>query len=734
MTARSRYRLLITSVLSGALAAASLVPLAATAQADAGPVPLGLTSFARIVVDEPRGHLFVSPGRSGSGVLVTDLQGGHVATVGSLPGATGLALTPDGASLWVALPTVGALSRVDTSSLQVVQTIALPTGQCPGDVAVVGTRLVYGHSCNQYAGTGGYGGLGVVDARTGASYGSVTSGPFYKPVVASGRAGQVFAADAAVSPTGLHLYDVSGTAPVLVATRAQACSNLRDLAARPDGGQVVTACGSPYRHDIWSADKLDPVGSYPSADYPSAGAWSADGSTFVAGTDSAYSTDVRIYTAGATTPRRAVDFASSGELLLPRGLAVSADGRRTWAVSGSSGGGVALRVLDDATRASTLSVAADPPYLYEGESTAVGGRLTNGGVGVAGVQLSVSRTSPGASPAPLAPVTTRADGTFVLTDTPPGLGSHTYTVAWSGDSARDGTSGSTTVTVQQRETSLRLTLAHGASAGAVAGLVQLRYTGGDPAGRTVSLVRTGGGLSVALPPVTTDVNGGAKFNDSAPAGAHTYTATVEAYGPYPAGSASATITVPASTSLTAVATPGSAWAGEAVTVSGTLTSGSSPVGGATVEVTRSGCSTTGWSGKASTSADGAWAVTDSSPQVGTCSYAVTYAGGSDYSAARTATSATVSLRPTELTLTAVRGTGSNKKFVDLTAHLGGWRSNRTLTITAQPSGGQEVVLASGPVDAAGDLKARHQPKTTTTYRVRYSGDEWYSAAMAERTL
>jgi hypothetical protein len=128
-------------VLVAAVLAGIVVPLAAPAAADTGPVPLGMTGFARIVADEARGHLFLSPGRSGSGVVVTDLAGAHVATLDGLPAATGMALTPDGSSLWVALPGLGSLKRVDTATLSITQTIPVPTGQCPGDVAVVGDRL-----------------------------------------------------------------------------------------------------------------------------------------------------------------------------------------------------------------------------------------------------------------------------------------------------------------------------------------------------------------------------------------------------------------------------------------------------------------------------------------------------------------------------------------------------------------------------------------------------------------
>lgn len=75
-----------TAPLLVAMLLASLLPLATPAQADTGPVDLGMSTFSRIVVDEANGHLFFSPGRSGNGVRVTDLQGQFVATVGDLSG------------------------------------------------------------------------------------------------------------------------------------------------------------------------------------------------------------------------------------------------------------------------------------------------------------------------------------------------------------------------------------------------------------------------------------------------------------------------------------------------------------------------------------------------------------------------------------------------------------------------------------------------------------------------
>ncbi len=76
------------------------------------------------------------------------------------------------------------------------------------------------HSCHSYGPSGGgYGGLGVVVyAAAGQSYGGVTSGPFYEPVVATGPAGQVYAADAGLRPPTRPRW-LWGVHPAATATR-----------------------------------------------------------------------------------------------------------------------------------------------------------------------------------------------------------------------------------------------------------------------------------------------------------------------------------------------------------------------------------------------------------------------------------------------------------------------------------------------------------------------------------
>ena len=142
MKVRTRPLLVAAALLAGAL-----VPLAAPAAADTGPVPLGMSTFGDIVVDEAHGQVFLSGGPTGAGVTVTDLDGAVVATL-AFPGATGMALSPDGSRLWMAQPDVRA-GEHRPGDARSRRSGGRSTG-CPGDVAVVGDRLVYGYSCNRY--------------------------------------------------------------------------------------------------------------------------------------------------------------------------------------------------------------------------------------------------------------------------------------------------------------------------------------------------------------------------------------------------------------------------------------------------------------------------------------------------------------------------------------------------------------------------------------------------------
>lgn len=735
-------------MLAVVVAAGSMLPAAWPATADTVPRALAMDSFARIVADPAHGQLFLSPGRSGSAVTVTDLDGNRTGTVAGLSGATGMALTPDGSSLWVALATGDALARVDTATLDVAQTVALPAGTCPGDVTVVGDRVVYGYSCNTYGGSGSYGGIGTVDATSGAVLGTDTTGAFYEPIVVPGPAGQVYAGDGGLSPTTLYLYSVTGAAPAKVTARRDTGSNLRELASSPDGSLVVQASGWPYQHNVYSAPDLGNAGVYPSDTYPNAVAWSADGSVVAAGTDSAYEPDVRLYATGGSQPLRTVDF-GNGVYLADRGLALSADGSTTWAVTTDVyGENVAVRQLSlQAPTATNLTLAADPSAAYSGTTTSVGGWLSSGGEGLPAATLTVTRIAGGVESA-LPAVQTRDDGTYVFQDTLPStVESLRYRVSFAGDAQHGPVTTETTVTVWSTVPGLTLELTEQSTASAnVYGTVRLGYSGNDsPAGVTVHVRRQGDGVSTALPDLVTDAFGSAKFTDSVPAGSTTtYVVSVDATGVHPAISQSDTITVsapqPAPTTLTLSASPKAVLVGTPVSLSGTLSAGTAAVGGREVVVTRSGCSSapgieTEVIGNTVTAADGRWSLADDYPWPGSCGYRAEWAGDATYAASSSPkVTVDVAKRTTTLTVSALRGSGRDKKTVTVTATLGATYANRTVTITAIPSGGSTVVLATGTVDGNGRLVATYQARTTATYTATFDGDSHYLPATATTTL
>ena len=333
----------------------------------------------------------------------------------------------------------------------------------------------------------------------------------------------------------------------------------------------------------------------------------------------------------------------------------------------------------------------------------------------------------------LAPVTTDQWGGAEFRDVPPG-GTFVYTASVEADGVHPPATATATITTLS-PTTLKAQAPATATAGTpvtVSGV--LTAPAGPVVGAAVSVVRSGCSSAAWSGTATTTPNGAWSVTDpDAPSGTCRYSASYAGTGDDAASTATASTVVSLrATSLTATA-PASLQFGAPLTVRGVLTTGTAALAGAPVSVLRAGCSPGDWDGKAVTAADGSWSVEDPAAPVGTCTYRASYAGDRLHAAATASATTTVSLRTTTLTVAVTRGTGSTKKLAYVTGQLGAWHTNRTLTITAQPTGGQEVVLASGAVDSSGRLTATYTPKTTTTYRVKYAGDDWYAPATAVRT-
>lgn len=79
------------------------------------------------MADTAHGHLFISQGSSSlNEIIVTDLSGQEFATIPDQDGVMGIALSPDGSTLYAALSADHAVSAISTATLQ--QTASYPIG------------------------------------------------------------------------------------------------------------------------------------------------------------------------------------------------------------------------------------------------------------------------------------------------------------------------------------------------------------------------------------------------------------------------------------------------------------------------------------------------------------------------------------------------------------------------------------------------------------------------------
>ncbi|MBC3843000.1 hypothetical protein GXW82_30995 [Streptacidiphilus sp. 4-A2] len=123
---------------------------------------LALTHYSHIAVDTVHGRLFFSQGAGTDSILVTDLDGSNPVTIPDEPGATGLALSSDDSTLYVALTDGDAISAINTSTLTESARYPSGAGSAPGSVAFVGGKLWYSY------GPVGAAGIGEVDPTAAA--------------------------------------------------------------------------------------------------------------------------------------------------------------------------------------------------------------------------------------------------------------------------------------------------------------------------------------------------------------------------------------------------------------------------------------------------------------------------------------------------------------------------------------------------------------------------------------
>jgi hypothetical protein len=261
-------------------------------------------------------------------------------------------------------------------------------------------------------------------------------------------------------------YDVSSGSAAAPVYGFLNDSVLESLQITPDGKDVVVASDSPDYHQILQVSTLSEVGEYPTTTAPTGlGTQSAPDSvsiasdgTVAAGVGKGNTNEVFVFAPGGSTPLNTYNFGptkiGASNSLASDGVAITPDGSDLFAITGINlvGARPILHIITDPEQAaSTLSVTG-PATDNKDQPITLTGALGGASPYVGGQTLQVTRTDP-ADPngVALPDVTTAADGSFTITDTPPKVNvdqaTVTYQVSYAGDAHLSASTASVSVTV-----------------------------------------------------------------------------------------------------------------------------------------------------------------------------------------------------------------------------------------------------------------------------------------------
>jgi YVTN family beta-propeller protein len=437
-----------------ATAAALLVPAIgpatlATAASTGSGTPLPLQSFSGMLVDTSHNHLVFSDYLHG--VLVTDFAGHTIASIPE-PGAEDIALSPDNATLYVAMGTSDTIAAIDTNTLTEVARYDTGQGVQPHAVAFTAGKIWFGYRQDST------GGLGSIDPAQGSPSETLEEigrpGPLQASPAAPGRLLGSFV----VGDGELDTFDVSSGTPQVIARKS---TWSYELAISPDGKYVATNLAGVLR-----LDDLTPSGLYP--DFPdgykdaSALAFAPDDTLAFAEQDGTGSLlHYVVHTLGTLgAPLRTYTFGpeESGDGVIA-GLGWAPEGRGLLALD-AQGDPYSLRTLTDPEMADTelVPVEIDPSQPVAGQpfdlKIAVGSAKGFDGNPV----LHVTRTDathPAGITLPDVPVTFEGSlptVSFVIHDTAPASGTYSYQLTLDRDATHMAASATATVRVRHTTT------------------------------------------------------------------------------------------------------------------------------------------------------------------------------------------------------------------------------------------------------------------------------------------
>jgi hypothetical protein len=420
---------------------------------------LPFTSYTGMLVDEAHGHIFFTSGTST--LTITDLTGANPVTVSGLAGAVGLAMSPDGQTVYVAARSANEIAAVDTSTLTIATTFSGLS--CPRYLAFAGGTLYFSYGCN--AEQGNIGSIDFSGASPLVSTGLVTDNWYGPPYLAAGNADShvLAAADADTEPNKIVTYDVSSGAPTKLAqSQTGICENFQAMAVTSTGAAVALACGSPYHVTVLNTTDLTTMDTYgDSSPYPAGVAISDDDAAIAAGF-SQNDPNVAVYPLESpTSPTTQYDLQAGGSgFLASNGMQFGPSGDLYVVVPTSVyGDDFDLFVLHDSMLPASDITVSVPATASVGQSVTVRGTVASSISLDYPVTLTVTRTD-GTGTQALPPVTTDQTGRFSFQDTPIDDGPVAYTVVYGGDTAHRGGQADATVSVARLASTVSLTTDH----------------------------------------------------------------------------------------------------------------------------------------------------------------------------------------------------------------------------------------------------------------------------------
>ncbi|TJZ95167.1 hypothetical protein [Actinacidiphila oryziradicis] len=520
-------------------------------------IPLPFAHFSHMVVDGVHGHVFLSGGAGSDGLLVTDLDGNTVATIASEPGATALALSGDGGTLFAALTGSDAISVIDTGTLKETARDGTGTGTSPSSLAVAGGRVWFGYGT---VGAGGIGSLDVSGAQPEVAL-DQDPGPWGAPPLLAttpGPSGLLVAGAAGADSAAFAVFDVSAGAVKRTASATLGIPDLADFAVSADGQDVLAGSwGGGVRTSAYRTSDLLPDPDDPGRIlYPAAVAVAPDGTVAASADDQ----ELDVFAARGARPLNSYE-ASEGSRLAVHGAAWDPDGSRLFAVTtDNTSGSPALRVIQGPEVAETRAWAS-PEVVKAKPGESVAGTLTIETAGVPFLapvahvrRIDAAHPDGVALPDPVYTAGTlpvfsggfTSVGSFSFSDTPPSQGEFSYRIDYTGDASHQAATG--TVLAEVAKGAPAVTLTAPAKSGRTAPITirgQLS-TGPYASGEIVHVTRTdlAHPAGVPLRDVPVSADGTFEVADAPPVGgANTYTVRYPGDKAHLAASGAATVQV-----------------------------------------------------------------------------------------------------------------------------------------------------------------------------------------------